>query len=274
MISAYTHGPSCDVAWFATLTEVAWRGRIVHPRGMMTCELPHHPVVIDMRRPVLCIPERKLSYKFMAAEAFWILSWDETVAGIEPWNKNIAKFSDDGVKFAGAYGPRIHESLAYTVSKLVDDPDTRQAGFTIWRNNPAPTKDYPCTVACWFQIRDGHLEMHVFMRSSDIWLGLPYDLFNFSMLGHYVTAMLRAHGKYQNLEPGNLFLTAASSHLYQEHFLTAQQIIERGTFIQSNPTPEKLFSTETALMDHLQQLRDTKPGDPLRWWECEYANIT
>ena len=269
MTSAYQHGPSCDVAWISTLIDAARMGRIVHPRGMMTVELPHRAVVIDMRRPVLGFPERKLSYKFMAAEAFWILSGDETVAGIEPWNKNIAKFSDDGVKFAGAYGPRIHESLAYTVDKLVTDPDTRQAGFTIWRNNPAPTRDYPCTVACWFQIRGGYLEMHVFMRSSDIWLGLPYDLFNFSMLGHYVTAMLRAHEQYQHLEPGNLFLTAASSHLYEEHFEAAQTIIEHGTFVPMYPTPEKLFSTETALMDHLKQLRDSKPGDLLRWWEYE-----
>src|SRR3546814_5271713 len=65
---------------------------------------------------------------------------------IAPWNRHISQFSDDGVVFAGAYGPRINLQLDYVLNKLREDPDTRQAGLTIWRPNPQPSKDIPCKI--------------------------------------------------------------------------------------------------------------------------------
>ena len=96
-----------NFVWIDTISDLFLRGVDVSPRGMPTKELPQYTVVIDMRYPVLTIAERKLSHRFMAAEAFWILSGDDTVAGIIPWNKRIAEFSDDGQTFFGAYGPKV-----------------------------------------------------------------------------------------------------------------------------------------------------------------------
>jgi len=215
-----------------------------------------------MRRPVLRIPDRRLSYNFMAAEAFWILSGDNTVAGIAPYNENIAKFSDDGLTFFGAYGPRINAQLDYVTRKLLEDPDTRQAGLTIWRETPPMTKDTPCTVAIWFQLRDNRLQLHVFMRSSDLWLGLPYDVFNFSMLGHLVSARLR-------VQPGLLYLTAASSHLYATNYTAARECLDSCSNTRMQPrTPTELHLDESALMVRLDRLRAAHRGSPLRWWEA------
>lgn len=257
-----------DAVWAEHLRRLFRQGDVVAPRGMRTIEYPQYTTVADMKAPVLRNPLRKLNYKFMAAEAYWILSGDDTVAGIEPYNKNIAQFSDDGETFFGAYGPRIREQLDWVIWKLCDDQDTRQAGLTIWRERPPKSKDIPCTVAIWFQIRDGRVNAHVFMRSSDVWLGLPYDVFNFSMLGCLVTAKLNELRYNMELSPGRVYVTAASSHLYERDQVKARDIANMPTdFLQEPEVPPALYKSSDALMMWLRDLRKTKRGSMLRWWE-------
>lgn len=253
--------------WLEAIHDVLANGELVAPRGKLTKELPQRTMVVDMRRPVLLVPERSLSYRFMAAEAYWILSADDTVAGIAPYNSRIAEFSDDGERFFGAYGPKIMAQLDYVVDKLKADPDTRQAGLTIWRENPPPTKDVPCTVAVFFSLRGMALNAHVFMRSSDIWLGVPYDVFNFSMLSHLVCGLLNNERASDNVyAPGKLYLTAASSHLYELNWADAKLCLNTSVPDQP-PTPKLLWNDYRALLHTLKELRDTKPGHELRWWE-------
>jgi thymidylate synthase len=252
-------------------------GTEVSPRGKKTKELLHHTVEVDMRMPVLRVAERKLNYQFMAAEAFWILSGSDRLAEIAPWNKRIADYSDDGERMFGAYGPKVIGQVDYVVAKLLEDPDTRQAGLTIWRENPPKTKDVPCTVAMFFSLRTRtydkaqQLHAHVFMRSNDVWLGTPYDVFTFSMVAHLVCGRLnKARTALKTgeepLSPGKLHLTAASSHLYEENWAAADFIL-RAEAGDQRLTPLPLYTDPVALRATLRDLRDTKPGDVLRWWE-------
>jgi len=260
-----------STTWLEALSSLLAFGAKVSPRGASTLEYPHATWCVDSRRPVLRVPERKLSYQFMVAEAFWILTGDNRVATIAPFNRRISDFSDDGETFFGAYGPRIADQLPYVICKLVADPCTRQAGLTIWRENPPPTKDVPCTVAVFFSIRDKKLHGHVFMRSSDVWLGIPYDVFNFSMLIHYVCALYNnAVVVGDQVEPGLLYLTAASSHLYDSNYEAAQQLTRLPNATLPQPrTPPALYTDPAVLLNQLKILRTSKLGDYLRWWERE-----
>lgn len=251
--------------WLEAIADILTTGDSVAPRGQETKEILQRTIEVDMRQPVLTIPKRKLSYQFMAAEAYWILSGDNRVATIAPYNKHISQFSDDGETFFGAYGPKIVTQMDYILAKLTSDKDSRQAGLTIWRECPPETKDVPCTVAIFFNIRNGKLNCHVFMRSSDVWLGVPYDVFNFSMLSHMVCCLLNNGEK--KVEPGTLYLTAASSHLYERNFEAAQECLG-AEILDQTPTPEVLFTDGTKFGEWLRDLRDTKPGESfLRWWE-------
>lgn len=252
--------------WMSHLEKVMREGSLISPRGQVTREILQSTIRADMRHPVLMLPSRKLSYKFLAAEAYWILSGDNRVETISPYNKNISQFSDDGITFFGAYGPEIVDQLPYVITKLCEDNSSRQAGLTIWRKCPPKTKDVPCTVAIFFSIRGGKLNVHVFMRSSDVWLGVPYDVFNFSMLGHKLCGHLREHGG-PIVSPGTLFLTAASSHVYERNFEGARSCLLGGRYIVQRETPENLYSSTMDLMDTLKMVRESSPGDSCRWWE-------
>lgn len=253
--------------WLSLLESLLQRGFVVSPRGKMTKELPQQTIIVDMRRPVLTVSERKLSYKFMAAEAYWILSGDDKVATIAPYNGRIADFSDDGVKFFGAYGPKIISQLPFILAKLRADPMSRQAGLTIWRESPPVTKDVPCTVSMFFSVRDGKLNNHVFMRSSDAWLGVPYDVFNFSMVAHFICSLLNQSREHDPYEPGTLYLTMASSHIYQENFESALNCLKTTSYGTQQLTPKLLWMDPIQGLDWLREIRESKPGSYHRWWE-------
>lgn len=209
--------------WLQLLKQALEKGREVSPRGKRTLELPCSTVVIDMTRPVVTVRERKLGYRFMCAEAAWILSGDNRVETIKPYSAQIVNFSDDGTTFFGAYGPKFVEQVGYVVRTLVNDINSRQAVFNIWRENPKPSKDTPCTLSCAFMIRNSKLETYVTMRSNDIWLGTVYDIFNAAMWSAYVALKLRDHNVLVQL--GDLYHTALSRHLYEEQILPAEAIV-------------------------------------------------
>lgn len=192
-------------------------GDIVGPRSLRTKELCNITLRLDdARECVITLAERKLNYPFMVAEWLWMWTGRNDVEMISSYCSKIAQFSDDGETFFGAYGPPLLSQLPYIYKALSKDLYTRQAVLTIWRQAPQVSKDIPCTALMQFLYRGGKLNLSVFMRSSDAWLGIPYDLFNFSMILQGVAAEVndRCLGK-QLVEPGSLTLHIGSSHLYQ-----------------------------------------------------------
>lgn len=188
----------------------------ISPRGMPTQELLHNTTSWEMEYPMILLAERRLNFKFMFAEAYWILSGSNSLEFLTPYCAEIAKFSDNGETLSGAYGVPLMEQAGAVLQKLVDEPDTRQAIITLWKPNFG-SKDVPCTVCLQFLIRNGRLDLSVYMRSSDIWLGLPYDVFTFSMIGWWITLNLRHIWDSRSLEVGRLNITAGSQHLYEQN---------------------------------------------------------
>lgn len=209
-------------AWIAQLERLLRHGHHVVPRGQETLEERAVQLVVDdWSECVLLSPTRKLNYRFMVAEFIWMALGRRDVAGVARYNSQIAQFSDDGRTFAGAYGPRVDRQWGYVVNTLRQDPASRQAIISIWEPNPGRSRDIPCTLSLQFLIRDRRLEVIATMRSSDIWLGVPYDVFNFSMLANALA------GELNDLEPGPLILNLGSSHLYLRNVAAAQEVLAR-----------------------------------------------
>lgn len=215
--------------------------------------------VVDMKYPVVNVPERALSYSFMAAEALWILSGDNRVETIKQYAPSIAAFSDNGVTFFGAYGPKINEQIGHVTQSLAKDRDTRQSVINIWRENPPETKDVPCTLSAQWFIRDGALHCVDTMRSSDIWLGWPYDVFNFTALSAVIGLRLRDSFDV-HVRLGTLYLNAGSQHLYRKNYDKALACIDRqGPLERMAPLDLDTFTSENDFIRHLEEVRDNEP---------------
>lgn len=75
----------------------------------------------------------------------------------------------------------------------------------------------PCTVTYRFFIRDGRLEMHTSMRSQDLWLGFPYDLFTATTLQELLAGWC-------GVDVGAYHHEVSSLHLYRRDLHVASAV--------------------------------------------------
>lgn len=255
---------SANVSWVRLVSTILEHGnrvtgqRSAGGKNRQSLELLSHQTIIDMTRPVLTVEARRLGYKFLAAEAWWMLSGDNRVDTIKKYAPEIEQFSDDGVIFYGAYGPQIIPQLKYIEDCLLADENSRQAVISIWRRSPPKSNDIPCTLSSQFVIRNNVLHIFQTMRSSDAWLGWPYDVFNFSMLAAYVCIALR-NAKYPKLRLGSLYLTAGSQHLYNDQWDVGLTASTSENQFQYTPLMLSEFDEANDLIEHLEKLKDHQP---------------
>lgn len=112
--------------------------------------------------------------------------------------------------FQGAYGPRIGDQLEQVERQLRRDQSTRQAVVSLWsETDREPSwRDRPCTTEFQLMVRDGALDMFVFMRANDLWTGTCYDVFQF---GQIQAAMAHVLG----VPYGTYHHYATSLHIYE-----------------------------------------------------------
>lgn len=205
------HVRSIGDAYAGICQQVLSQGARVAPRGQATFEVLD--AVIIAEDPTDCLPTgcgRKLNPAIGVAEAMQLVGGFTEPDLMVRISKNFEMFLDDGA-FHGAYGPRAVSQIPEIVRKLRADKDTRQAVVTIWqphRDNEPGKHDYPCTISLIFTIRDDALNIHVTMRSNDVWWGLAYDAFQFTQLQCTVANVL-------NIKVGRYHHHVVSLHAYE-----------------------------------------------------------
>jgi len=175
--------------------------------------------VEDPTRNIVTSPVRKMPMRYAVGELAWYLSGSNRVADISRFADKWAAISDDGVTNNSAYGYRIRsffdfDQWEHVRNMLFSDPNSRQAVIHIKDANNKPTKDVPCTVYLQFFIREGKLHLSVHMRSNDIWMGVPYDMFSFCFLQMKMAMEL-------GVEIGSYTHYAGSLHMYQRDYTAA-----------------------------------------------------
>lgn len=258
-----------NAAWYDLIRDLIQNGQENTVRGLKTKEILGKSTYINMNYPIVQNKSRYLGLKFMAAEAHWILTGQNKVESIAPYSKEISNFSDDGIFYHGAYGPKIIDQLPHVIRTLEKDPYSRQAVINIWRETPPETKDVPCTLSAQWLVRDNRLYCIDTMRSSDIWLGWPYDVFNFSMLSLYILLLLRSRPilniDWGSVRLGGLILTAGSQHYYERHYQQVENVLKEQQPFTSIGQPamvqDKGFDDPNRLLHELACLKDWSRSD-------------
>ena len=161
-------------------------------------------------------------------ELLWILAGNNTLDFIKYYIAEYEKSSDDKQTIHGAYGPRMfgkrpNDQLARVIASLKSKPDSRQAVVQLFdrRDTLEYHSDIPCTCTMQFVIRDRRLHMLTSMRSNDAWLGLPHDVFAFTMIQELVARSL-------DVELGEYRHSVGSLHLYDRDYKKAIRYLDEG----------------------------------------------
>ena len=105
--------------------------------------------------------------------------------------------TEDGETIYGGYGPRIfdqrgHDQLRNVIFLLRTNPTSRRAVIQLFNSEDIERRhtEVPCTCTLQFLIRRNRLHLITNMRSNDAYLGLPHDIFCFTMLQELVSRTL------------------------------------------------------------------------------------
>lgn len=177
--------------------------------------------------------EKKGTLFSCLGEFLWYLAGSDKVDFIEYYIQGYDKFSDDGKTIYGAYGPRLFglngtiNQVQNVIETLKANAASRRAVIQLFRgedlanNLESRREDLPCTCTLQFSIRNNRLHAMVMMRSNDAYLGLPHDVFAFTMLQELVARSL-------GVEVGHYKHAVSSLHLYTKHTQEIQDYLDEG----------------------------------------------
>lgn len=249
---------------------VLWYGEEAAPRGMKTREIEDAVVYIDDIYHSLPLKVNRGTVAGIGSvEACQLLagvSVPETVIAVGPQFKNYAE--DSGI-FHGAYGLRTQGQYDAVIEKLKSDSDSRQAVVTIWNpeyDNQPSKRDYPCTVLHQFRIRNNKLNMSVYMRSNDVWLGAAYDFFQFTQVQIALASVL-------GIEPGKYAHHVGSLHIYEQHYGPAESLKKTDELVDiPSITGSSWADISSSALKALQAVHDETLRGSLTESEAWHAN--
>jgi thymidylate synthase len=121
------------------------------------------------------------------------------------------------------------DQLAELVDGLVNDPHGRRHVVSAW--NPAEITSMalpPCHMffQCYVS-NQGHLDLKMYQRSADTFLGVPFNIASYATLLHILGAVT-------GLIPRRLIMDFGDVHLYTNHLPLADEMLQRG-YVNSVP---------------------------------------
>jgi thymidylate synthase len=191
------------------------------PKGINTREIEDAVITIDNVYATLPIGVSRGTVPGIGAvEACQLMSGLSTPKLVIDIGPQFEDYTEEDGKFHGSYGTRTSGQYNVVVDRLRNDPDTRQAVVTMWSpplDMLERKKDYPCTILHQFRIRNGKLNMSVYMRSNDVWLGAAYDFFQFTRVQLALCSIL-------SIEPGTYAHHVGSLHIYENNYSMAENL--------------------------------------------------
>ena len=170
-------------------------------------------ILDDPTRNILKSKIRNLPMRYAIGEMLWYMSGSNSLKEIQKYTDGWDRMSDDGETVNSNYGYCIKHKFGFDQwefvrNELEENPNSRRAVIHIKEASDKESKDVNCTVCLQFFIRDNKLHLTTYMRSNDLWMGFPYDVFQFTNMQILMSMELgRNIGTYTHI--------AGSLHLYE-----------------------------------------------------------
>lgn len=197
MIRSFS-GETANEAWVRAAEAFA-TNEVPHSQGSRcgeTDEILHVGLSVDDPRQRRVSARRPgLNPAFAVAETVWLLQGRSDSGFLNSWNSQLAKFAGFGPRYHGAYGARLRshfglDQLERAWRALSENPESRQVVLQLWdpkvdllaEDGSPQDPDIPCNVCSLLKIRGDRLEWLQVLRSNDLFLGVPYNLIQFTMV--------------------------------------------------------------------------------------------
>lgn len=214
---------------------------------------------------------KKLHWKSIAHELLWLISGDTNIRylkdkGVTIWDEWADENGDLGpvygkqwrnwdihgyIKAQGEEPKYTHgtmDQLQMVIERIQSKPEDRRLIVSAW--NPPEIgmmKLPPCHMLYQFYTRKSpeglrYLDCHMYQRSADVFLGVPYNIASYALLMHLVCGITG------NM-PGVLTISFGDIHIYNNHFDQVNEQIDRDPF--KYPLPQiELYGEQQTIDDY------------------------
>ena len=236
MAGAYLKAKTLDDLMRAAIKCVESRGHTITPSQGEAREVTGVLLELTDPRARLSRTETRGKPFSCLGELCWYLAKTNELAFIAYYLPKYAEFADGDLVNSG-YGPRLFDwdgmnQVSLVTELLRERPDSRRAVIQLYSKVDfiGNHTSIPCTCTLQFMIRGGALRLFVTMRSNDIFLGLPHDVFCFTMLQEIIATDLGVDlGTYQH--------AVGSFHLYDRDRESARTFSDEGWQTTESPMP-------------------------------------
>jgi thymidylate synthase len=178
---------------------------------------------------------KKLHFKSIANELIWFLKGDTNTQwlkenGVSIWDEWADENGDLGPLYGKQWtawptkdGGNINQ-IDYVVDCLKNNPDSRRILFHGWNVEYLPDESVspqenvkqgrmalpPCHLLYQFYVANNRLSAQLYIRSSDSFLGLPYNTASLALLVHMLAQQC-------DLDVGEVIVSTGDSHIYSNH---------------------------------------------------------
>lgn len=213
--------------------------------------------VSDISSGFPLLTTKRVHFKSIVHELIWFLSGDTNVKylqdnGVKIWDawstkEECAKFGreegDLGPIYSklwtsfGSYepgNPGVNQ-IERVIESIRTNPHSRRHIVSAWDPDVADKVTLPpCHTLFQFYVReDKYLDCHLYQRSGDIFLGVPFNIASYALLTSMIAALT-------GLEAGDLICSYGDLHLYSNHFDQAREQLSR----RPRTLPTLLLNTE------------------------------
>ncbi len=218
--------------------------------GTGTLSIFGYQMRFDLADGFPCLTTRKLHLPSIVHELIWFLSGSSNIGylnehGVTIWDEWADQQGELGPVYGaqwrswrGADGQTI-DQISQVIDEIKTNPDSRRLIVSAWNVAEIPKmKLPPCHALFQFYVADGKLSCHLYQRSADIFLGVPFNIASYCLLTHMIAQVCQ-------LQVGEFIHTLGDAHLYLNHLDQAKLQLQREPRklpeLELNPDVDSIF---------------------------------
>ena len=185
----------------------------------------------DLAQGFPLVTTKKMFWKGVVIELLWMLSGNTNIKflqdnGVHIWDA----WADTNGELGPVYGKQWRnwqgiDQLLDIVRRIKSTPYDRRLIISAW--NVAELDQMalpPCHVMSQFYVsNNGRLSCHMYQRSCDTYLGIPFNIASYALLTHMIAQVC-------NLTVGELIISTGDTHIYSNHLPQVKELLSRTPF--------------------------------------------
>ena len=165
---------------------------------------------------------KKIHFKSVAHELLWFLKGETNIKYLKDNNVRIwDEWADENGNLGPTYGSqwrswnsqdnRSIDQISELMTNLKNNPNSRRHVVSAWNVGDIGKMNLPpCHILFQFYINDNRLSCHLYQRSADVFLGVPFNIASYSLLTMMIASQLK-------LDVGDFIHSFGDAHLYTNH---------------------------------------------------------